>query len=197
MKAKLFTVALISGLSLGTANAVSLTVVGIANTTVGFITEDVSDTLVTGTAKFYSTSTELGANDVSGILGAADPFVFFSGLIATGATSPGEFRSTSFTVGNLLSNSASELGDAGNKTYIVLASSDNSSIGVYQGINVPAIGVVNINPSSITEDLVGTSLLQAVNTTSSGFQLAQAVPEPSTLLLSAFGVLGLLLRRKR
>ncbi|MCP5543557.1 MAG: hypothetical protein H7A49_06580 [Akkermansiaceae bacterium] len=199
MKTKLLGLAVVTALSCGAANAVSLATTLLANTTnnVGLITtlQTGSLTTVTGTAFIYATSVELSALDVAGI----DSRAGFEALILS---DPGAIRSNiAFTNGAVTSPGAAELGAVGNKTYVWMSSNDNLSYGLFQGPNVPSLGAVTLNSATMTEDLIGTSTFSGIaGTTSgpdtaSGFQLA-FVPEPSAALLGAFGALGLLRRRR-
>jgi hypothetical protein len=77
-----------------------------------------------------------------------------------------------------------------------------TGIGAYTGPAIPgAPGVLTFNTGNANDSLgVGTSTLIAAGAGGggpvSGFQLAAAVPEPSTALLGAFGALALLRRRR-
>jgi len=194
IKTKLFAAVLAGVLSFGSAQAVTVTLAGIANTTVGLITEGAAATNVlgTGTARFYSSAVDLGVSDLEGILAAADPLAFFESKITA---TPGAVRGPiAFTNGALSTTGPTELGAVGNRTYLFL--STGGFIGVFQGANVPSVGAVTFNPATVAQDLVGTSTLQAVSGTNSGFQLAPVVPEPSTALLGLLGVAGLIRRRR-
>lgn len=192
MKAKLLAVVLAAAASVGSANAVVLTLTGLANTSVGFVTNGATNTLGTGQAYFFSSSVDLGTTDMEGILAAADPLAFFQGKLSA---DPGLVRGpVAFTNGALTSTGNVELGAVGNKTYLFL--STPGFVGVFQNINVPSLGSVVMNPATMTQDLVGTSTLQSVSGTNSGFQLVAVVPEPSTALLGLLGIAGLIRRRR-
>ena len=177
--------------TLGSANAVTIGITGIANTTVGLVTEGASASLVaSGSVYFYSSATDLSPSSLDGILTAADPVAFFASKLGT---DPGQFRVAAFTNGAFTSSGASEVGAAGNNLYMLIVASGNTHVGAFQNIDAPSLGTVVMNPSNMTEDLVGTSTLQAFGGTNSGYQLV-AVPEPSMALLGALGVFGLIRR---
>ena len=178
--------------TLGSASAVSIGITGIANTTVGFATLGTSSTLVSGNVYFFSSATDLAPSSLVGILQAPDPVAFFASQLGA---DPGQFRVTAFTNGAFTSSGAAEVGAAGNNLNMLIVGSGNASIGAYQNIDAPALGTVVMNPSNMTEDLLGTSTLTAVGGINSGFQLV-AVPEPSAALLGALGILGLIRRRR-
>lgn len=138
-------------------------------------------------------ATELSPASLEGILGAANPVAFFASKLGL---DPGQVRGPlAFTNGAFTTTGASEVGVAGNKLYMLIVSNDASYIGAFQGIAAPSLGTVVMNPATMTEDLLGTSTLQSISGTKSGFQLV-AVPEPSTALLGLLGFAGLMRRRR-
>ncbi len=187
------------------SNAVSVTLAGITNDSVGLIT--LSGSAVSGSAYFISTTNTLTGVSASmeTLLASADSTLAqfdaaLAGLIGpTSSTSPGIVRNVAFTNGLLSTSAAQEMGDIANKTYLFLVAENAgfiSGIGAYTGANVPAGGAVIFNPTTAGDSLgVGTSVF-AAGTPNSGFQLAAAVPEPSAALLGALGALGLLRRRR-
>lgn len=191
IKTSLFAAVLAGVLSFGSAQAVTVTLAGIANTSVGLITEGATNVLGNGTVRFYSSSVDLGVSDLEGILTAANPLAFFESKISA---DPGAVRGPlAFTNGALSTTGPTELGAVGNKTYLFINS--GSFYGVFQGTNVPSVGAVTFNPATVSQDLLGTSTLQAISGTNSGFQLV-AVPEPSAALLGLLGIAGLIRRRR-
>lgn len=193
MKKTILALALLA--TLGSANAVSIGLTAIANTTVGLVTQGATSTLVSGNLYLFSSATELTPASLEGILTAADPLAFFASKLGA---DPGQVRGpVAFTNGAFTSSGATEVGAAGNKTYMFLMSTGPGTlhIGAFQNINAPALGTVVMNPGTMTEDLLGTSTLQTVSGTPSGFQLV-AVPEPSTALLGLLGIAGLIRRRR-
>jgi MYXO-CTERM domain-containing protein len=86
--------------------------------------------------------------------------------------------------------------NAAEKSYIFLEASTGGYYGIFQGANVPAAGAVTMTPTSIIEDLKGTTNVSTVGATKTGWQLVTAVPEPTAALLGALGALGLLRRRR-
>lgn len=187
MKTKLIT-PIIAFALMTAANAATVSVAALANsTTIGFITAGATDTLLSGTAFIYSSTTELGASDLTNVTTRTG----FEALLAAGTQTA--LRQTAFTSGSLTSSGNLTL-NPGDKTYLVLVS--GTYFGAYQGSNVPALGGVTINANTDIEALKGTSTYQTINTTKSGFQLVDTVPEPSTTLLGAFGALALLRRRR-
>ncbi|MEK7953506.1 PEP-CTERM sorting domain-containing protein [Luteolibacter soli] len=171
--------------TIGAANAVSVTLTGIANTSVGLVTAGTSATLLSGNAYFYSTAVDLTVAQVAGITTRAA----FEALIGA---DPGAVRGpVAFTAGAFTSSAATEMGAVGNNTYLFLESA--GGFGIFQGPTVPSLGAVTMNPANMIEDLKGTSTLTNVSGTNSGFQL---VPEPSIALLGALGVFGLIRRRR-
>jgi hypothetical protein len=191
MKSKLLTAFMVVAASCGLASAATINVAGIANSTVGLITAGASNTVLSGTAYFYVTTTELAASSFSAFAPetTAGAKTSFEALLA----SPTPLRSATFTNGVLASTGNLTL-NPGEKTYLFLSSSEY--FGIYQGNNVPSSGAVTMNPATILEDLVGTSTLQNVSGTNSGFQLVAVVPEPSVALLGALGIFGLVRRRR-
>lgn len=179
--------------TLGSAQAVTIGLTAIANTSVGFVTQGATDTRVSGNLYLFSSATELSPASLEGILGAADPVAFFASKLGL---DPGQVRGPlAFTNGAFTSTGATEVGVAGNKLYMLIVSNDASYIGAFQGIAAPALGTVVMNPFTMTEDLLGTSILQSISGTNSGFQLV-AVPEPSTALLGLLALAGLIRRRR-
>ncbi len=199
-----------------TSNAVTVALAGISNSSVGLITLDPDGVganpraVVSGYAIFVSVTGDLSgvSTSMNSLLasGTSTKSQFDSSLSSligtTSATRPGVVRNATFTNGLLTSTGNVDLGSQGNKTYLFLVSESNSfitGIGAYTGTNVPAGGAVTFNPTNAGDGLgVGTSVLAAASGALpvSGFQLAAAVPEPSAALLGAFGVLGLLRRRR-
>ncbi|MBU6171831.1 MAG: hypothetical protein KGQ87_10140 [Verrucomicrobia bacterium] len=200
MKTKLFAMFMaVTAVSTAVSSAVSVTVAGIANSSVGFVTLNGNN--VSGRAIFVSTGTALTnvSTTFASLLNSTTttPAAFDSSLSTLiGAGSPGIIRSTTFTSGVLASSGAVEAGSIGNLTYLFLVSEASgyvTGIGAYTGPAVPSLGAVTYNPTNAGDTLaVGTS----VKSGSSGFQLAAAVPEPSAALLGALGALGLLRRRR-
>jgi hypothetical protein len=208
-----------------TSNAVTLSLAGLASTSVGLITLDpdnrapfppgsLVDTAprvtVSGRAIFVSVTDSLTgvAASMNSLLeattstGAQFDSALATLIGVTSSTDPGIVRSTTFTNGALSSTGATELGAVGNKTYLFLVAEAGgfiTGIGAYTGANVASAGAVTINPTTAGDTLlVGTSVLAAAGGGQpiSGFQLAAAVPEPSAALLGALGALGLLRRRR-
>jgi len=194
MKSKLISLVVLGALSCGAAQAVTVTTTLIANAAnnVGLITTTAGDGLLknaTGTAFIYSTSVELSASQFS----AVQTRLAFEAFIVS---DPGVVRSNiAFTNGAVTSGGNTEMGAAGNKTYVWMESNTGgaASYGLFQGPVVPGLGAVTLNSATMTEDLIGTSTYSATGT--SGFQLA-SIPEPSAALLGVIGALGLLRRRR-
>lgn len=197
MKIKLATLILAAVASLGSAHAAVIGLTGIANTTVGLVTHNVSATTSTGTAYFFSSAVDLAPGDLAGLVeaeGAAAKLAFFTGKLGS---DPGLVRgSVAYTNGAMTSSGNVEMGAAGNNTYLLFISSDGLWVGAFQNIDAPSVGTIVMNPASMTEDLVGTSTLTNVSGTNSGFALVTVVPEPSIALLGALGVFGLIRRRR-
>ena len=103
-------------------------------------------------------------------------------------------RTLAFTGGAFASTGSSEVGAVGNNGYVFIQS--GTWFGVFQTPSVPGVGALTASPATIIEDLVGTSTLTAISGTNSGWQLVNAVPEPSVALLGALGIFGLVRRRR-
>lgn len=192
MKKTILALALLA--TLGSAQAVSIGMTAIANTTVGLVTQGASNTLVSGNLYLFSSATDLTPAALDSVLQSTNPLAAFAAALGT---DPGQVRGpVAFTNGAFTSSGATEVGAAGNKTYMFIASADGKWFGAYQNINAPSLGTVVMNPSNMTEDLLGTSTLQAISGTNSGYQLVQAIPEPSTALLGLLGIAGLIRRRR-
>jgi len=201
MKSKIITTLIAAAMFGGVANAATIAVTVIANntSTIGNITAGASATLLTGSAYVYVSSTELTASQFTSFsttyTTVADAKTGFEALLASGTSTA--LRSPTFTSGIIASPGNLTL-TPGDKSYVFFASGDY--FGIYQGSNVPGSGAVTINPATNIEDLVGTSTVQLIpsTTTYSGFQLVQLapVPEPSAALLGMLGALGLLRRRR-
>jgi hypothetical protein len=193
MKTKLFGLFAAFGLSLGSAEAVSLSTSLVANTAnnVGLITTTASGSLanVSGNLWIYSSSVNL-----TSLAAAVDTRSEFEALLTL---DPGAVRSNvSFTNGAVTSTGSIELGAVGNRLYVWVQSTDATSYGAFkQTATVPSLGGVVINSASLSDLGLGTSVYSATGT--SGIQLAFApVPEPSAALLGMLGALGLLRRRR-
>lgn len=215
MKIKLLSV-IIAATAAFTSNshAVTLSLAGISNTSVGFITLDPDGAgpagygLASGRAIFVSTSDSLvgvaaSMNDLLATQAStsAQFDAALASLIGTtnAATSPGIVRGSVFSAGALSSTGLVEMGNVANSTYLFLVAESSgliTGIGAYTGSKVPAAGSVTFNAAFSGDGLgVGTSVF-AAGTPNTGFQLKAAVPEPSAALLGAIGVLGLLRRRR-
>lgn len=197
MKKAILAVALLA--SLGSAQAVSIGMTAIANTTVGLVTKSPgsfpapTNVLASGNLYLFSSATDLTPTSLEGILQSANPLAFFAAALGA---DPGQVRGPiAFTNGAFTSSGATEVGAAGNNTYLFIATADGY-YGAFQNIDAPALGTVVMNPSNMTEDLLGSSTLASVSGTNSGFQLVQAGPEPSTALLSLLGIVPLVRRRR-
>ena len=206
-----------------TSEAVTLSLAGISNTSVGLITLDPIESptvalrsAVSGRAIFVSVTTSLTgvATSMDALLASATSTSaqFDTALAAligstNATTSPGIVRSTTFTSGAMTSTGSVQLGNAANSTYLFLVSEESgiiTGIGAYTGSAVPNAGSVTFNPAFAGDSLgIGTSVFAAATTGPtqpvSGFQLKSAVaaiPEPSAALLGAIGALVLLRRRR-
>ena len=185
MKTKIIGLCLITALSCGSANAVSLST-SLICTSVGLITVLIPPlTNVTGTAYIYSSSTQLASvNPLTTTTRAA-----FESLLAL---DPGAVRSAiPFINGAVVSSGSVELGAVGNRMYLWMSSTNGDYYGAYKGIVVPALGSVVMNSDSVTDLGVGTSVYSA-----DGNSCFQLVPELSAALLGALGSLGFLRRRR-
>ena len=180
------------------SSAVTVTVAGIANSSVGLITSAAPTySLFSGRAIFVSTNTAITAigaqNSLLSTVGGTGANFDTQLNTLIGAGSPGIIRSATFTNGVLASTGSVEAGAVGNFTYLFLvaeASSNVVGLGAFTGPTVPSLGAVTFNPTNAGDTLgIGTS----VKTGTSGFQL---IPEPSVTLLGAIGALGLLRRRR-
>lgn len=179
----------------GSAKAVTTTLTALATSSGGgLVTEGATDSLVSGNLYLFSSATELNPSSLEGILGAVNPLAFFVSKLGF---DPGQVRGpVAFTNGTFISSSAAtEVGVVGNKLYMLIVSTDGSYIGAFQGLAVPSLGAVLMNSATMIEDLVGTSTLQSISGTNSGFQLV-AVPEPSMALLGLLSLTGLIRRRR-
>lgn len=193
MKSKLIVLAVATALSCGAASAVTLTtsLISNSNNNVGLITTLVNGTVtsLSGSAFIYATSATITTSQLTGVTTRTG----FEALILN---DPGVVRSNiTFTNGAVTSSASTELGAVGNKVYVWMQSTLNSNtyVGAFQGPNVPSLGAVTLNSGTMS-DLKGTSVYSATGT--SGFQLVNAIPEPSAALLGALGALGLLRRRR-
>lgn len=189
MKSKLFAIGVVGALLCGAANAVVITVTAQASTAAGLVTTGTgaSATLVSGTARIYSTTTDLTALDVASIT-TETAFVQL-------LTSPLTIRNLTVTSGAFSATGSTEAGTLANRTYLFISSTDGNSIGIFKGANVPNTGALTFTPAAISQDFKGTSVVQTINGFNSGWQLV-AIPEPSSALLGMLGALGLLRRRR-
>ncbi|MGD9418766.1 MAG: PEP-CTERM sorting domain-containing protein [Verrucomicrobiota bacterium JB025] len=201
MKTKVFASMLTAfALFTGASQAVTVSLIGVANSATGLITAD--GTAVSGYAVFVSTTGSGVADGAASMLteyvnngGTYSDFqTSLTSLIGTtSSTSPGIVATTTFTDGVMLYNVANEMGDAGNDTVLFLVATDASdslvAVGGYTGSDVPPLGAVNFSPVTSADGI-------GVGTSESGFQIVSVVPEPSAALLGAFGLLGLLRRRR-
>lgn len=177
--------------TLGSAQAVTIGLTAIANTTVGLVTRFTGPTLLSGNFYLFSSATDLTPASLEGIYWSADPLAFFTAKLGA---DPGLVRGpVAFTNGAFASSGATEVGAPGNRLYMFIITT-GGDIGAFQAINAPALGTVVMNPSNMTEDLLGTSTLQSVGGVNSGYQLG--IPEPSSALLSLLGIAPLVRRRR-
>jgi hypothetical protein len=206
------------------SHAVTVSLAGIANGTVGFVTLEnpplTSIPMPSGRAIFVSVSNSLTDVDTaflpllaSTTTSSATFDTTLASVIAASnpslspSSNPGVVRTTNFTLGALASTGNTELGSIGNKTYLFLVAESGGQvkgIGAYTGSAVPSSGAVTFNPLFAGDTLgIGTSVFAAATgtgptaTNASGFQLMAAVPETSTTLLGALGALAMLRRRRR
>jgi hypothetical protein len=223
MKLKLLSLlAVATVVTSATSNAAVVTLSVLANSSLGFITTTtpalIGDGLPSGRAIVVSVTNSLNAVNVTSSMNAllaasnSTPSQFDTALnsliAATNPTlaptsNPGIVRSTTFTSGAIASGGAQEVGTAANKSYLFFVAEAGgfiTAIGAYTGPNTPGSGALTLNPGFAGDTLgVGTSVFAAGSAgvrNSSGFQLVQAVPEPSSILLGAIGALGLLRRRR-
>jgi hypothetical protein len=158
--------------TLGSAQAVSIGLTANSNSTVGLVTQGASNTLVSGNLYLFTSATDLTPGSLNGILSASNRLAFFASKLGT---DPGQVRGpVAFTNGAFTSSGVVEVGAAGNNTYMFITSADGQWIGAFQNIDAPTTGTVVMNPSNMTEDLLGTTSLQGINGTNSGYQLVHA-----------------------
>jgi hypothetical protein len=205
------------------SNAVTVSLAGIANGSVGFVTLAnpplTSIPMPSGRAIFVSVTNSLANVDTallpllnSTTTSSATFDTTLASVIAASnpslspTTNPGIVRTANFTLGALATTGSIELGNTGNRTYLFLVAESGGvvqGIGAYAGSQVPSSGAVTFNPTFASDLGVGTSIFAAASgsgptaTNASGFQLLSAVPETSTTLLGALGALAMLRRRRR
>jgi hypothetical protein len=191
----------------GVSSAVSLSLLGFANTSVGLITLE-GATGQSGRAIFIATTADINTsifNNLNPLLVAGTTSAQLNTALATAigttsGTSPGIVRTFNFSGSAMSTTGSVELGAIGNNTYLVLVSETGGLVngfGAYTGADVPSLGSVTFNPANAGDSIgIGTSVFAGpAGPAASGFQLA-AVPEPSAALLGALGALGLLRRRR-
>lgn len=181
----------------GSASAVVLSLIG---TDAGGTVNIGGNSAIGGRAIVVSTTADIAAsipgafNDILTNGGTSTDFdTALAGLI--GADPTGIVLNETFAAGTFFFNTGTsggtEVGPVDNNTYIFLVAETGSNvdgIGAYQGGDVVALGSIIYSPAGTTAALG--------STTGDAFNLAAAVPEPSIALLGAFGVLGLLRRRR-
>jgi hypothetical protein len=205
MKLKIIAIAATSLVALTeVSNAVTLSIIGVANTSLGLVTLN-SVAVPTGRAIFVTTTTDitLTANAaLASLLGpretplsVADFNTTLATLIGTtSATSPGILLDYAMTGGLIAVNTPRDVGNSGNIGTLFITSESGGNVlgfGAYGRLVAPATGSMVFNPTTLNTNMIGTS--------TTGFQLAPvvvAIPEPSAALLGAIGVLGLLRRRR-
>lgn len=192
MKSSFLALALLAILE--SAQAVTIGLTGIANTSAGLVTERFSSTLASGNVYFFSSATDLSRSDMDTVEFAQslDPVALFASKLGS---DPGQVRGpVAFTNGTFATSGAVEVGPVGNHLYMFILST-RGFFGAFQNINAPASGTVVLNPTTMTEDLLGTSTLLSIGGVNSGYQLTN-IPEPSTALLSLLGIVPLIRRRR-
>jgi hypothetical protein len=192
MKRSLLAMALL--VTLGSAQAVTISLTGIASTSAGLVTESYTHFLASGGVYFFSSATDLKRSDLdaSEFAVSSDSLALFASKLGS---DPGQVRGpVAFTNGAFVSTGSVEVGPAGNNVYMLIVGR-GGFIGAFQTTNVPASGFVLISPSTVTEDLLGTSIPLSIGGVNSGYQLV-GFPEPSTALLSLLGIVPLIRRRR-
>ena len=188
----------------GVSSAVVIGVNVFGNASVGLIGLEGS-TAISGRVVIVSTTADIGTslfNNLSPLLlsptttsGQFNDALALS-IGTTSATSPGIVRTANFTNGAVTSLGSSEVGAAGNFSYmVVVAESDGNvtGLGAYTNAAYPSLGTLTFNPNAVADGIgIGTSVLAG----GIGYQLAPVIPEPSAALLGALGALGLLRRRR-
>jgi hypothetical protein len=193
----------------GVSSAVSVGVNVFANGSVGLIGLS-GVTAISGRVIILSTTSDIDSalsTNLSPLLTLTPPDTTtsteFNNALAlsigsTSAGSPGIVRTANFTNGAVSSLGATEIGTAGNFSYMLVVAESGgevSGFGIYKNAVFPGLGTLTFNPNAVGDGIgIGTSTLAS----GIGYQLAPvvAIPEPSAALLGAIGALGLLRRRR-
>ncbi|MEK7951610.1 hypothetical protein [Luteolibacter soli] len=163
-----------------------------ASSGAGLITRGNTPTLSPGGRAIFISLTDSGYafqaaiyNSVNSMLGA--PSATFDSLLAdaigtTSGTSPGIVRTAPYAHGAFTSAGSTQMGAAGNLTYLFLVEDGEGSVkslGLYRGPKVPATGSLHLDPSNVSNVGIGT--------THGGYQLI-SIPDPTTVLLGVWSL---------